>query len=64
LSIKDLNFMQRSLLFAKLASIAYNEPKEVKKQARKLGFTTIEFYNNDGAQAYRFQNKTDRVIAC
>jgi len=63
-SIKDLNFMQRSLLFAKLASIAYNEPKEVKKQARKLGFTTIEFYDNDGAQAYRFQNKTDLVIAC
>ena len=44
--------MQRSLLFAKLASIAYNEPKEVKKQARKLGFTTIEFYDNDEAQAY------------
>ena len=49
---------------AELASIAYNEPKEVKKQARKLGFTTVEYYDNDGAQAYRFQNKTDLVIAC
>jgi triacylglycerol lipase len=64
LSIKDLSFMERSLLFANLASIAYNEPEVAKKQARKLGFTTFEFYNRDGAQAYRFQNKSDLVIAC
>ena len=56
--------MQRSLLFAKLASIAYNEPAVAKKQARSLGFTTVEYYDNDGAQAYRFQNKHDLVIAC
>ena len=56
--------MERSLLFANLASIAYNEPEVAKKQARKLGFTTFEFYNRDGAQAYRFQNKSDLVIAC
>ena len=64
MAISDLNFLERSLLFAKLSSIAYNKPKEAKKQAKELGFTTVEFYELDGAQAYRFQNKIDMVIAC
>ena len=55
---------QRSLIFAQLAQIAYNDPAEAKKQAKKLGFTTVEFYDFDGAQAYRFQNQHDLVIAC
>lgn len=59
-----MNFKERSLLFAKLASIAYSNLKEAKSQAKKLGFTTTEFYEKDGAQAYRFMNKTDLVIAC
>jgi|TARA_B110000908_G_C10220305_1_gene434983 triacylglycerol lipase len=54
----------RSLLFAKLSQIAYLDVSEASKAARSLGFTTIEFYERDGAQAYRFQNKTDLVIAC
>lgn len=64
MSIKDMNFKERSLLFAKLASIAYSNVKEAKSQARSLGFTTVEFYQKDGAQAYRFMNKNDLVIAC
>ena len=65
MSISKMNFADRSLLFAKLSSIAYNDNiKEVKKQVKELGFTTVEFYNRDGAQAYRFQNKEDLVIAC
>lgn len=64
MSITDMNFKERSLLFAKLASIAYSNLKEAKSQAKKLGFTTIEFYDRDGAQAYRFMNKEDLVIAC
>ena len=51
-------------MFAKLSSIAYNNIKEAKSQAKKLGFTTVEFYEKDGAQAYRFMNKEDLVIAC
>ena len=63
--ITEMKFMERSLLFAKLASIAYNDDvAQVKKDVRKLGFTTVEFYNREGAQAYRFMNKTDLVIAC
>jgi triacylglycerol lipase len=60
-----MNFKERSLLFANLAQIAYNDDvEEVKKAVRKLGFTTVEFYNREGAQAYRFMNKEDLVIAC
>ena len=63
--IKDLNLPERSLLFARLAELAYSDnTKVVKKKAKQLGFTTIEFYNRDGAQAYRFQNADDLVIAC
>jgi triacylglycerol lipase len=65
MSISKMSFPERSLLFANLSSIAYNDNiTEVKKQVKKLGFTTVEFYNRDGAQAYRFQNKQDMVIAC
>ena len=64
MSIEEMNFKERSLLFANLASIAYSNIKDATKQAKKLGFTTTEFYEKDGAQAYRFMNKTDLVIAC
>jgi triacylglycerol lipase len=65
MGITHMDFPNRSLLFARLASISYNSNiKEVKKQAKKLGFTTVEFYNKEGAQAYRFMNKEDLVIAC
>ena len=53
MGIKQLTFNERSLLFAQLASIAYNNTKEAKSQAKRLGFTTTEFYEKDGAQAYR-----------
>lgn len=62
--ISDKSFLERSLLFAKLSELAYRDEKTVKKEAKKLGFTTIEFYNRDGAQAYRLMNKNDLVIAC
>ena len=63
--ITEMTFHERSLLFARLASIAYSDDVEqVKKDVRKLGFTTVEFYNRAGAQAYRFMNKVDLVIAC
>jgi len=64
MSISKMSFAERSLLFAKLSSIAYMDQKAAKKEARGLGFTTVEFYNRDGAQAYRFQNADDMVIAC
>ena len=62
--ISELNFKQRSLLFAKLANIAYMDLKKATTEVKKIGFTTVEFYDKDGAQAYRFMNKDDIVIAC
>ena len=62
--IKDLDFIQRSLLFARLAEISYLDQKKVTKEAKKLGFDQVEYYDVDGAQSYRFQNKTDCVISC
>ena len=62
--ISELSHRDKSLLFAKLSSIAYLDEKEAKKAVKVLGFTQVEFYNRDGAQAYRFQNKNDMVIAC
>ena len=65
MSISKLDFANKSLLFARLSAIAYSDDvKEVKKEVKKLGFTTVEFYNREGAQAYRFMNKEDLVIAC
>lgn len=64
MSINDMEFKQRSLLFAKLAQIAYLDDNEASVQATTLGFPIVEFYNKKGAQAYRFQNGTDCVIAC
>ena len=64
MSIMNMSFEERSLLFATLAKISYYNVKEATSQAKRLGFTTTEFYNKEGAQAYRFMNKKDLVIAC
>ena len=63
-SISDLSPAKRSLLFAELAGIAYCNADKAAKYAKQIGFTTTEFYDRDGAQAYRFQNARDMVIAC
>ena len=62
--ITEMSFQERATLFATLSSIAYMDKKGATREAKKLGFTTIEFYDRDGAQAYRFMNSEDLVIAC
>lgn len=62
--ISNLTQPQRALLFAELSSIAYMDEAQATSHAKSLGFTTVEFYNRDGAQAYRFMNKQDLVIIC
>ena len=63
-TITEMNWQQRSLLFANLAKIAYYNLDIAKSKVKKLGFTKTTFYDKDGIQAYRFSNKTDIVIAC
>ena len=62
--IMTMNFKQRSLLFAKISQIAYLNKASATKQAKKIGFTTVEYYDVKGAQSYRFMNKRDLVIDC
>lgn len=62
--ISSLSQLERSLMFVKLSAIAYFDPASAKRAAKRLGFTSVEFYDKSGAQAYRFQNKHDLVIAC
>ena len=62
--IETLSLDERALLFAELSQIAYFGKKEATSFARKFGFTTVEFYNVRGAEAYRFMNKRDMVFAC
>lgn len=65
MAILEMNFRERSLLFARLSQIAYlDEVDTVKKHAIELGFQDIKFYNRDGAQAYCFSSDQDVVVAC
>jgi triacylglycerol lipase len=62
--IRDLTFLQRSLLFAELAMVSYNDEDEARRAAEIIGFTDTTFYDRDGSQAYRFRNDEDCVVAC
>ena len=64
MSIREMNLKEKSLLFAKLAAESYGNEADVKKLAKKHGFTKTKFYDIGGAQAYRFESKTDVVVAC
>lgn len=62
--ISQLGELARSLLFAELSMIAYLDEKQANRAARRLNFTHVDFYEQDGSQAYSFINETDHVIAC
>ena len=62
--IAELDFNNRALLFAELSRVAYFTEYHATRLAKRLGFTTVEYYNIDGAEAYRFMNKRDMVFAC
>ena len=62
--IAELSFLKRSLLFAELAMISYNDQDEAKRAAAIIGLDDVTFFDNDGSQAYRFRNDNDCVIAC
>jgi triacylglycerol lipase len=62
--IRELSFLRRALLFAELAMIAYNDKAEATIAASLAGFPDVTFYDRHGAQAYRFRNDYDCVIAC
>jgi triacylglycerol lipase len=62
--IRGLSLLRRSLLFAELSLIAYNDYAEALAAATVIGLPDVQFFNHDGSQAYRFRNRHDCVIAC
>src|SRR3954465_8616860 len=62
--LANLSFLRRSLAMAELAQIAYNDEAEAQRAARAIGFPEAHLFENDGAEAYRFQNEHDVVLAC
>lgn len=62
--IAEMSFLRRSLLFAELSMVAYNDEDEARRAAKVIGFDDTVFYDHDGSQAFRFRNDRDCVIAC
>lgn len=62
--LAQMSFLQRSLVFAELSMISYNDEAEARRAAEAIGFKEAELFDNDGSQAYRFRNEHDCVVAC
>lgn len=62
--LTELTFLERSLVMAELALIAYNDEAEAQRAARAIGFPEAKLFDKDGAQAYRFRNEYDVVLTC
>lgn len=62
--MKSLSVSDRGHVLAKLSEFVYEEPDEARTLVNNFGFHTFEYYNRDGAQAYRFESDTDVVFAC
>ena len=63
-NISNYSFLRKSLLFAELSMIAYNDPNEAERAVNLIGFPISIFFDYDGAQGYFFENDHDAVIVC
>ena len=62
--ISALSRLHKSLLFAELSNVAYYNEHYATQLAKRVSFDNTVFFDRDGAQAFLFSNKYDRVIAC
>lgn len=62
--IDELTQLQKSLLFAELSSVSYYDAGEARTLTASMGFSGLQFFDRDGAQAYMFWNDHDCVVAC
>lgn len=62
--LATLSFLRRSLVMAELSLIAYNDEAEAQRAGLAIGFPDVQLIDKDGAQAYRFRNEHDIVLAC
>ncbi|MCA9259745.1 MAG: lipase family protein [Planctomycetales bacterium] len=63
-SVDSLSFLRQSLLFAELADIAYYIEPIARSLGEIIGFPDVQFFENDGSQAYLFGNELDVVVVC
>ena len=47
------------LTFANISAITYEDPKDSKAKFKSFGFTIVEFFNVEGAQAYLLKDMND-----
>lgn len=62
--IASLGLLQKSLLFAELADIAYYSESIVGKLAELIGMPEVRYLECDGSQAYLFSNESDCAVVC
>ena len=60
--LKDNTIPQLAVIFAEIASAAYNDNDDT--VFKNLGFTKTKFIDNEGAQAYASCSKDEIIIAC
>ena len=63
-TIKELDKLSKSLLFAELSNIAYLREDLATRAAQDIGFTESRFFNREGSQAYIFETNSDCAIVC
>ena len=62
--LTDFTILQRSLLFAELAWVAYLAEESAAKVVDDVGLRETLFFERDGSQAYIFKSDTDCIVAC
>ena len=54
---------EQLLTFAKIAETTYANPKDSKSKFKALGYTIVEFFDIDGAQAYLLKGADTHVLS-
>ena len=62
--IEERGILERSLLFAELAWVAYLAEESAAKVVDDIGLRETLFLDRDGSQAYIFKTDTDCIVAC
>ena len=62
--IEQRSILERSLLFAELAWVAYRAEESAATMVDDIGLRETLFLDRDGSQAYIFKTDTDCIVAC
>lgn len=62
--VSELSFWRQALLLAELADVAYYVEPIARRLAEQIGLTELQFFDEDGAQAYMLSNEHDAIVVC